>query len=140
MPAEYPPYIQQLFSDQHFIDNIRAYNQMFAMTSLGATIDETVNVGRGPYVFKVSGNIYHRIGKLCPEPGETPRFLQLYIYDTHKEVENRLSHFNEATRATLRPDIVQGIINFLDHNNALVCFICCQVSYIFIAHIIDFQV
>lgn len=71
--------------------NIRAYNQMFAMTSLGANIDETVNVGRGPHVFKVSGQIYHRIGHFCPLEDENPRFLQLYIYDAANEVANR--HF-----------------------------------------------
>ena len=54
---------------------------MFAMTSLGANIDESVNVGRRPYVFKLSGNIYHRIGRMCPEPEQTPRFLQVYVYE-----------------------------------------------------------
>lgn len=73
IPRDYP-YIRQLFSDQHFLNNIRAYNQMFAMTSLGANIDESVNTGRGPYIFKVSGHIYHRIVRMCPEPGQTPRF------------------------------------------------------------------
>ena len=72
---EYPPLIQELFSDPHFLEHIRAYNQMFAMTSLGAEIDTSVNVGRGPYVFKISGQIYHQIGRLCPEMGKTPRFL-----------------------------------------------------------------
>ncbi|PWA58969.1 hypothetical protein CTI12_AA194770 [Artemisia annua] len=47
-PRDYPIYIKQLFSDNHFMNNIRAYNQMFAMTSLGANIDDSVNVGRGP--------------------------------------------------------------------------------------------
>ncbi|PWA92417.1 hypothetical protein CTI12_AA080580 [Artemisia annua] len=88
---EYPPLIQQLFSNAHFLDHIRAYNQMFGMTSLGAQIDESVNVGRGPYVFKVSGQIYHQIGRLCPVFGQTPR-----------------------------PDIVQSLITFLDENNAMV--------------------
>lgn len=59
MHSQYPPYIKNLFSDRGFMDNIRAYNQMFAMTSLGATVDDPINNGRGPYVFKVSGQIYH---------------------------------------------------------------------------------
>ncbi|GJY51127.1 DNA helicase [Tanacetum coccineum] len=41
---------------------------MYAMTSFGAKIDESINAGRG----------------------EAPRFLQLYIYDTNNEVENRM--------------------------------------------------
>ncbi|PWA82494.1 hypothetical protein CTI12_AA177790 [Artemisia annua] len=117
---EYPPYIRQLFSDRHFMENIRAYNQMFAMTSFGATVDNSINTGRGPYVFRVSGQIYHFIGGLCPMGNRTPRFLQLYIYDTANEIENRLSHFDGDQRRLLREDIVQGLIQFLDNNNALV--------------------
>ncbi|PWA73985.1 hypothetical protein CTI12_AA255900 [Artemisia annua] len=56
-----PESIKQLFKDKHFMENIRAYNQMFSMTSFGAEIDDTVNNGRGPYVFKVSGEIRHQI-------------------------------------------------------------------------------
>ncbi|GJR10890.1 hypothetical protein Tco_0793542 [Tanacetum coccineum] len=52
-------------NDRHFMENIRAYNQMFSMTSLGAHIDESVTIGRGPYVFKISGQLYHWIGSLC---------------------------------------------------------------------------
>ncbi|GKF31160.1 hypothetical protein Tco_0100958, partial [Tanacetum coccineum] len=52
--------------DRHFLENIRAYNQMFSMTSLGANVDESINNGRGPYVFKISGQLYHWIGSLCP--------------------------------------------------------------------------
>lgn len=88
MPQEPDPpqYIKDLLSDPHFMEHIRAYNQMFAMTSFGATVDRSVNAGPGPYVFKVSGQIYHWIGSLCPLDNKTPRFLQLYIHDTHKEV------------------------------------------------------
>ncbi|GJV89431.1 hypothetical protein Tco_1533369 [Tanacetum coccineum] len=50
-----PAFIQQLFKNNQFMEHIRAYNQMFAMTSFGAKIDHSVNKGRGPYVFKISG-------------------------------------------------------------------------------------
>ncbi|PWA94672.1 helitron helicase-like domain-containing protein [Artemisia annua] len=116
----YPAYITNLFSDRHFMDHIRAYNQMFAMTSFGATIDNSINTGRGPYVFRVSGQIYHFIGGFCPANDDTPRFLQMYIYDTEHEMRHRLSHFDSHERQILREDIVQGLIQFLDDNNALV--------------------
>ena len=102
------------------MDNIRAYNQMFAMTSLGAKLDDSINTGRGSYVFRVSGQIYHWIGGLCPEGLDDPRFLQLYIYDTADEVSNKLSHFNRNRASELHEDIVQGLIHFLDDHNALV--------------------
>ncbi|GJT67769.1 DNA helicase [Tanacetum coccineum] len=51
--------------------------------------DDSVNRRRGPFVFKISGHIYHWIGSLCPAPTDPPRFLQLYIYDIQNEVSNR---------------------------------------------------
>ncbi|GKB89354.1 hypothetical protein Tco_0961626 [Tanacetum coccineum] len=45
--CEPPEYIKSLFGNKHFMENIRAYNQMFAMTSFGAKIDESINAGRG---------------------------------------------------------------------------------------------
>nr|GEW89449.1 DNA helicase [Tanacetum cinerariifolium] len=72
-----PDYIKILFQNKHLMENIRAYNQMFAMTSFGAKIDESINARRGSYVFKVSGQIYHWIGSLCPPAGEPPRELDI---------------------------------------------------------------
>ncbi|GKC01801.1 hypothetical protein Tco_0987937 [Tanacetum coccineum] len=46
----YPEYMKLLLEDRHFLENIRVYNQMFSMTSLGAQIDESINNGRGPYI------------------------------------------------------------------------------------------
>ncbi|PWA79307.1 helitron helicase-like domain-containing protein [Artemisia annua] len=115
-----PEYIKQLLGQNTFMQNIRAYNQMFAMTSFGATIDNTVNQRRGPYVFKVSGQIYHWIGALCPTGDDDPCFLQLYIYDTRNEVRNRMSHFEDSDGHPLDPEIVQGLIEFLDAHNELV--------------------
>nr|GEU38552.1 ATP-dependent DNA helicase PIF1-like [Tanacetum cinerariifolium] len=41
-PMPYPPpFIQQLLGNSHFMGNIRAYNQMFAMMSFGAKVDES---------------------------------------------------------------------------------------------------
>ncbi|GKB83788.1 DNA helicase, partial [Tanacetum coccineum] len=120
-PTPDPPiFIQQLLTNTHFMEHIRAYNQMFAMTSFGAKVDDSVNSGKGPYVFKVSGQIYHWIGSLCPEEGQHPRFLQLYIYDTHDEVSNRMRNFAGREEDMLNPDIVQGLIRVLDEHNGLV--------------------
>nr|GEX89602.1 helitron helicase-like domain-containing protein [Tanacetum cinerariifolium] len=104
---------------RHFIENIRAYNQMFSMTSLGAQVDDSVNNGRRPYVFKISVQLYHWIGSLCPIEGETPSFLQLYIYDTDNEVDNRMTYFG-GQNSDLRRDIVEGLIDLLDIHNRLV--------------------
>ncbi|PWA87681.1 helitron helicase-like domain-containing protein [Artemisia annua] len=46
--------------------------------------------------------------------------MQLYIYDTQNEVQNRLSHFPSTEWASLDPQIVEGLIHFLDAHNELV--------------------
>ncbi|PWA86558.1 hypothetical protein CTI12_AA139620 [Artemisia annua] len=85
-----PEFFKTLFRNKHFLDNVRAYNQMFSMTSFGAEIDNSINDGRGSYVFKISGELHNWIGTLCPTSGTDPRFLQLYIYDTKNEVKHRM--------------------------------------------------
>lgn len=96
-PYEDPP--QPLYDLFHkkdprshfFTENLRAFNSMFAFTSMGGKINTRKNVGRGPPVFVLNGENYHRMGSLLPLPGGPPKFAQLYIYDTDNEVSNRLS-------------------------------------------------
>nr|GEV72606.1 DNA helicase [Tanacetum cinerariifolium] len=57
--------------------------------------------------------------KSTPTDGEPPRFLQLYIYDTDNEVDNRLSHYIRDNSVLCR-DIVERLIDLLDTYNALV--------------------
>ena len=49
-----------------FLRQIRSYNSLFAFTSLGATVDRTINNGTAPYVFKINRVVHHRIGTLLP--------------------------------------------------------------------------
>nr|GEW58662.1 helitron helicase-like domain-containing protein [Tanacetum cinerariifolium] len=84
------------------------------------SVSSSNNRGRGPYVFKVSAQVYHLIGSMCPPVGEAPKFLQLYIYDMDKEVENKMAHFEGLNNSSLEPEIIQGLIHFLDAYNELV--------------------
>ncbi|XP_071687648.1 uncharacterized protein [Rutidosis leptorrhynchoides] len=115
-----PATFVQLLSNKNDLDNIRAYNQMFSMASYGAHIDDSVNNNRGPYVFKISDKVYHWIGSFCPEEGDPPRFLQLYIYDTVNEVRNRMRFFGGDSSEVLRTEIVGLLIEVLNANNELV--------------------
>jgi hypothetical protein len=65
------------------------YNLVLAFTSFGAKVDELVTKGTGPYSFCVQGELYHKIGSLCPAKGQCPQFAQLYIHDTKSERQNR---------------------------------------------------
>ena len=93
---EPPELLKGLFNGENrksksFLDNIRRYNSMFAFTSMGGNVDHSVNTGRGPFCFRIQGQNYHRLGNLLPNPGETPKFSQLYIYDPPNEIETRIS-------------------------------------------------
>jgi len=96
--ADPPGEILNLLSGQDhmakkFRENIRKYNNALAMTSLGCTVDESVNRnGAGPYVFKVHGQLSHKAGSLLPNEGQTPLYSQLYIYDGGEALDYRMGH------------------------------------------------
>ncbi|KAJ1686825.1 hypothetical protein LUZ63_010753 [Rhynchospora breviuscula] len=105
---------------RHFLQSIRMYNSMFAFTSMGVEVDETVNFSRGPYVFRVSGQLCHLIGSLLPDDDSPPRFAQLYMYDTENEIANRLNHFSADRSSVPRLHIVQALKDMLDQYNPYV--------------------
>ncbi|XP_061968321.1 uncharacterized protein LOC133691732 [Populus nigra] len=108
-------------ASKKFRTNIRAYNSMFAFTSIGANIDHSVNRQPGPYVFKINGHCHHLMGSLLPSDGETPKFAQLYIYDTTNEVANRLALFpHRSSASTLYESIIKDLIDMLNSTNCLV--------------------
>jgi hypothetical protein len=106
-------------ASKKFIRNIRQYNCLFAFTSMGAQIDNSVNDGRGPPLFKICGQVHHRIGSLLPPDGSSPKFIQLYIYDTANEIQNRMNSLgnNDRNDGGLDPVIVNGLIKMLDDHN-----------------------
>jgi hypothetical protein len=74
---------------------------------MGANIDNSINDGRCPPVLKISSQV-HRIGSLLPSDGFSPKFIQLYIYDTVNEFKNRLQCLDVNGRGpdNLDPSIV----------------------------------
>jgi hypothetical protein len=102
-----------------FIQNIRQYNCLFVFTSIGVNIDNLMNDGCGPPVFKISGQVHHRIGSLLPTDDTSPKYIQLYIYDTANEVKNRIKCLTngETIVENLDTSIVQRLMKILDQNN-----------------------
>ncbi|CAG8481212.1 9192_t:CDS:2, partial [Scutellospora calospora] len=92
--------------EKDFRDNIRAYNSIFAFTFMGVKLDEDLA--------NVQGGIYHSIGSLLLV-NDVPKFLQLYIYDTEQETNNRL-----AIMPQLRHDTLEFIKSVLDQLNPFV--------------------
>ncbi|XP_022041125.1 uncharacterized protein LOC110943698 [Helianthus annuus] len=111
---------------QNFMDNIRAYNMMFSFTSIGGKVDKSYQRGKGPYVFRLQGQNYHRMGNLLPDDGEEPKFSQLYIYDSQNEVVNRqkavISQIESKTTRNnqLNSTTIKGLKDMLDSCNPLV--------------------
>ncbi|KAG5584305.1 hypothetical protein H5410_044739 [Solanum commersonii] len=76
---------------QHFRTYSRAYNNMFAFTSLGVHYDRGLaKRNHGIYTFKVQGQMYHFIDDLIPSGGKRKN-LQLYFYDNKNELTNRMT-------------------------------------------------
>ncbi|CAI9299221.1 unnamed protein product [Lactuca saligna] len=116
-PLRPPEMLMQFYEDDHFMHNIIAYKSMFSMTSFGANEDHSINKGHAPYVFKVSGQIYHWIGSFCPQDVHQPRFLQLYMCDTENEVANRLHSFHGEGEVLLSADVVDSFSQMLNTHN-----------------------
>uniref|UniRef100_A0A0A9F7M1 Helitron helicase-like domain-containing protein n=1 Tax=Arundo donax TaxID=35708 RepID=A0A0A9F7M1_ARUDO len=106
---------------RHFYNNIRHYNAMFAMTSMGVNVIESINEGQGPYVFKINGQMCHRIGSLIPPSDKRPEYCQLYIFDTDNEVRNRMEIASSNERS-FKPNeaIVASLVSMFDTHNPIV--------------------
>ncbi|KAJ3702672.1 hypothetical protein LUZ61_006377 [Rhynchospora tenuis] len=106
---------------RHFAESIRIYNSIFAFTSMGVRVDESINSGRGPYVFRVSGQVCHLMSSLLPADEHPPRFAQLYMYDTENEIANRLNSFPTVDRSSApRPQIIHALTEMLNQHNPYV--------------------
>jgi hypothetical protein len=98
-----------------FLDQIHMYNSVLAFTSLGAKVDESVIGGLGPYSFRIQGELYHKIGSLCPTEGQWPQFAQLYIHDTKHERQNR-----HAVMPSLDPMMLDRLLTMMYNINPYV--------------------
>lgn len=78
------------------------------------------------YVFKISGAVCHQMGSLLPQEGDTPKYVELYIYHGGNEVDNRIQALNKDDRIEggLDKTVVKGPHGMLDTHNALVIFFC----------------
>ena len=111
-----PPYLLNLYTSSEpdacsFHKNIRRYNSILACTSFGADINKQFQ-GQGVSNFQIHGQVYHLIGLLLSEEGQTPKFAQLYVYNTEHENDNRHDIIQE-----LNEDILQNLQDMLDRYN-----------------------
>jgi hypothetical protein len=95
-----------------FVEHIRAYNNALALASLGC---KEVHIPGFSPNFKIQGKMFHRIGSLLPPDNETPKFAQLFFYDSDNELSNRLSHLSN-----LNENILAELQAMLHSNNSYI--------------------
>ncbi|XP_075107418.1 uncharacterized protein LOC107819940 isoform X1 [Nicotiana tabacum] len=96
---------------KHFRTYIRAYNNMFAFTSLGVTNDKDLaRRYHGIYTFRVQGQMYHFIPGLLPFD-KKGKNMQLYFYDNENELANRM-----ACSRNINESIVKRLMHVLSIN------------------------
>ncbi|XP_072074145.1 uncharacterized protein [Arachis hypogaea] len=86
----------------------------------GDKIDRTVAKGKGPRTFILYGKNYHLMGSLIPQEGDHAKFAQLYVFDTHNEIENCISAISGKNTDKVHKDIVRDLKIMLDQHNVLV--------------------
>ena len=92
-----------------FVNKIRAYNQIFAFTSIGTKLDtDFANEKKGAYSYRIQGDHYYEISSLLPKPEETPKFFQIYYHDS-TDFNLQLDRRHEIMQKTLNFDILKEI-------------------------------
>ncbi|KAG7594947.1 P-loop containing nucleoside triphosphate hydrolase [Arabidopsis thaliana x Arabidopsis arenosa] len=112
---------------RNFRENLRIYNMLFAMTSLGGKVDKSMPKGKGPAMFRLQGGNYHQIGGLKPGPGDYAKYSQLYIVDTETEVDERATVIGKGKnlkstswKKKLNKELIEAIIKMLNESNPYV--------------------
>jgi len=111
---EYSRELQVLLTDHpdkaHFLSHIREYNSAMAMASVGAKLPRIST--NGPYVFRLQGQIYHRISAVQPENGSTPVYGQLYMLDPEAAMSTRAANpANSGCKAEIMERLHNILIN-----------------------------
>ncbi|XP_074377572.1 uncharacterized protein LOC141719090 [Apium graveolens] len=85
----------------------------------GGKIDHKINNGGAPYCFKVKGQNLHFLGSILSADVESPKFYQVYIYDTENELENMMNLMG-GCRDEIDESIVEALMYMLYQHNELV--------------------
>ena len=93
-PKECPAPLAQLMQNNHpkaksFMRKIRTYNSAHAFASMRAEISSPP--GRGPYCFRIHGQIYHNTTPM-DKSTNNPQYADLYFMDSSQALEYRDHH------------------------------------------------
>ena len=115
---EVPEYLKEILSNSkhddytNFQDNIRSYNSALSFASMGAENEELP--GRGPYCFRVNGQIRHCTSNYHPNDDEPRQFAQLYVVDS-----SEANVIRSASKANVRcvTEIMTNLDKIIRENN-----------------------
>ena len=96
----------------HFMQNIQAYNSAFEFASMTLTEHEFAFKGKGPYCFKINGQVYHKISQLLPKSGVAHKFSQLYLHDAAAELNAWLNIISNLCKEIVCD--LQEMINYVN--------------------------
>ena len=114
-PKECPQPLAGLLQGTHpkaksFMTKIRNYNSALAFASMGANI--SAPPGRGPYCFRIHGQVYHNTASVGDT--ENPKYADLYFIDAAQAIDYRASV--EANGGCCR-DLMQELDQMLRENH-----------------------
>jgi len=115
LPKECPEPLSKLLQNNHpkaksFMSKIRNYNSAHAFASMGATISSPP--GRGPYCFRIHGQVYHNTAAVGATPN--PKYADLYFMDAAQASSYRANV--EANGGCCR-DLMEELDVMLRENN-----------------------
>ncbi|KAK1360464.1 hypothetical protein POM88_044938 [Heracleum sosnowskyi] len=87
-------------------------------------VDNSVNSGQGPFLFRIRGHTYHSIGSLSPPPGCTPKFAQIYMYDAQEALQYRLQF--PGRENALAAATISSLSEMLERENTLDSLAVCR--------------
>jgi PIF1-like helicase/Helitron helicase-like domain at N-terminus/Helicase len=94
-----PNYLRDLYvgnndDAKNFREFIRQFNSALAFASMGIPKNRTRannRSSRGPYCFRIQGQVYHLTSPVHPNGNTAPAYAQLYILDSAAALEQRMS-------------------------------------------------
>ncbi|XP_044597177.1 uncharacterized protein LOC123273764 [Cotesia glomerata] len=104
---DFPIILKSLFESTHeksknFFERIRNFNSSFSFASFNANLVDLSAQRRGPYCFKIQGQIYYQMNtSLYPSYNESPSYGQLFIVDSAEAVDFRAERNAQCDREIL---------------------------------------
>ena len=119
LPLQSVPELEKLITSEEtrkdYLDNLREMNSSLAMMSFGVTLE--MPPSRGPWVFRIHGQTYHRIGPLLPPDNKAPSYASLYIIDPREALKERLKR---QENQNINSKLLEKLQNYLAKHNPYV--------------------